>query len=165
MATNIVCIDTTILSWFFRTSHDKSKDKEEQSDYLINFLEKEKYEVYIPTIVLAEILYSVPMDRAIDLQKEIVESFKTHPFDDLAAYYYREIALQKRNPAVDSPRWSRCADAKILATALSCGAKSIYSGDGRMGALASGLLDVLPLPPLPPRQARLPIPDVTEIQQ
>lgn len=165
MAANIVCIDTTILSLFFKTEREKNTTKEEQADFLIRKLEKEKQIVCIPTIVVGELLYSVPDDKMFELHRDITKLFVTHPFDDMAAFYFREIALQKRNPVTDAPRWSRAADAKILATAMSCGAKCVYSGDDRMGLLAPSKITVLQLPPLPPRQASLPMPEHVMVKQ
>lgn len=165
MAAKIACLDTNILSWLFKTSRDENKEKQERSDILVKNLEKDRYEICIPTIVLAETLYCVPEEKVYDLQKEIVTTFKVYPFDDLAAYYFRGIAIKNRNPAVDNVRWNRYADAKILATALSCGASCIYSEDKRLTALSDGTITVLPLPPLPLRQGVLPIPVVTELQQ
>ena len=58
----IVCIDTNILSWFLRTCRDQDENKMDRAQALIDALHKEKVIVALPSIVLAEAICIIQAD-------------------------------------------------------------------------------------------------------
>lgn len=157
MAARVVCLDTNVLSWLFRTCRDQQEEKIDRAEELILRLKKEKTVVAIPAIVLAEALCFIPDDMVQDFLNEIRKSYLVFPFNEMAAYHYRIITRSCRDMRVEGPRWSKSADIKIISIALANGASCLYSEDADLAKLAANFLPVQGLPSLPPKQISLPL--------
>lgn len=155
MSSKIVCLDTNVLCYVFKTCRDEHQSKIEQAEALISQLKRDKSTIIIPSIVLAESAVHLEDQVASEYFSDISRYYMVAPFDTLAAVYYRSILRQKKSELTvsrkDYKRYDMSADVKIVATALSCGAKAIYSEDNGVGSIAEGFIDVYKLPPLPPK--------------
>lgn len=153
----IVCIDTNILSWFLRTCTDQNKNKMDRAQELIDVLHKDKVIVALPSIVLAEAICMIPDDSLPNAMNALQGQFPIFQFDGLAAQCYRTVFQRTRNVKTDAPRWSKSADVKIISTAMAHGATCLYTEDLGLINLAKGFIKTEGLPLLPPQQKKLPI--------
>lgn len=158
----VVCLDTNVLSWIFKTCSDSQVEKMNRTEELLRTLQKTKTVVAIPSIVLAETLCLVDDDMLQNFLNEIKKNFLVFPFNELAAYHYRRITREHRDMKTVGARWSKSADVKIIATAIAGVATCLYSEDADMINISKGFLNVQCLPPLPPKQMTLPISEIKQ---
>lgn len=166
----LICLDTQILIWGIRKQAEPGQEQNiARAEHLIDMLTKNRDQVVIPSITYAEACVGVPEDRLQVFMNEMQKRFIIIPFDVLAAHHYRQIFLSnkqklKQYKSEGYTRPNQFADMKIVATALACKAKSIYSEDPHLEKIANGFIDVINLPSVPPKQLTLAIEPAPVVQ-
>lgn len=149
----VVCLDTNILIWGVkRQANPKQKHMIPRAQDLIHTLEKNRSQVIVPSLVLAELL--MPVDEA-DYGKffaELNRKFMVVPFDGQAAFHFATLWKQHKKRQSEAPEQNKPTRAKmktdfmIVATAISREADCIYSSDTDVKNFAKGSLEVRELP-------------------
>lgn len=156
----IVCFDTQILVWGLKESATPGQEiKIDQAKYLISLCDERNDIVLIPSIVVGEILSSLPPNKSNEFAAVLHRRFRVVPYDTPAAAAFammwrdRQKLLQRnRELSLGATREEVKADCMIAATAKSKGASCIYSEDGKLAKFAKDYIEVRPLPDLPPLQ-------------
>lgn len=164
-----VCLDNNILIWGIRGIASLGQESMiGRAKVLLKELDDENAEVLIPAVVVAEFLTGVPKDQHVELLNVLNRRFQVPPFDvraaAVAAALSRDFAerkpplresIQAEVPGILSVKIK--ADVQILATAIARRADVLYTHDRSLIKMATGLLEVRELPPLPPVQESLPL--------
>jgi predicted nucleic acid-binding protein len=167
----IICLDTQILIWGIRqVASDDQKSKIEIAKCLLSDIEKKRDTIIVPSIAYGELLVGVPNDTQQSFMQIFIKKYIIVPFDALAAYHYSQIykkyLSEKENSEVKAHgRVNISADIKIMATAIACNAKIIYSDDIKFVKLDSlGFIPVMRMPLPAPQMLSLMSTDNTTIQ-
>ena len=148
----VVALDSMTLVWGIR-KHGAS-EKTEHAGFLFSELERDKAQIIIPSVVVAE--YITPISSHDERTKVVAamsERFFIVPFDAddavLAAKLYSE---GKSSRAMKKPGTRVClrADALIVATAKNHGAQEFYTDDNDCYAMASKIMTARRLPTTAP---------------
>lgn len=152
----IVCIDSQICVWGIKGK--SSPDQEHmipKAERFFHYLDENKIEVLIPTIVLAEILMPEPKEIHPEYMEVISKHFIIAPFDERSAMKYAEILNVRLEEAKDYAkdnairREKMKMDHAIVATAIIHGCSCIYSHDKGLASFAKDLIEVREIPPIP----------------
>ncbi len=157
---SVVFLDTQIVIWaILGQANEKQKVFIPKAKYLISELEKQKVDLYISSVSLAEMLCGVPKEKHDTIRQEIQKFIKVASFDSLAAKYYGKIWRENKNTELYEElkrmgfiRREFQADCTILATALAKNAEILYTYDKPFKKIAKQYLkipDMLPLPDIP----------------
>lgn len=144
----VVCIDTHILIWgiqrFARSGQEEQKDR---AHALLVQLEKEKAIIVVPSIVIGEFLFGLPIEQHPRFQDMISRRFVVVPYDLPAAMQFARIMREKKTAdeievlmGAGATRAALKADAMIIATALSVKASGIYGHDRHMRRLCESFI-------------------------
>jgi predicted nucleic acid-binding protein len=156
-----VCFDNHILIWGIRATATRGQESMiVRAKTLIEDLDRNDAEILVPAVVVAEFLAGAPKEQHTELLNVLHRRFQLPPFDVRAAAVsaglWRDFA--ERNPTLreqirtEFPGTQNVkikADVQILATALARGAETLYTQDGPLTTLATGLIQVRELPPAP----------------
>ncbi|NOX57876.1 MAG: PIN domain-containing protein [Planctomycetes bacterium] len=149
----IVAVDSQILVWGIRKQGDEEQNK--QAKWLFQELGESGSQIILPSVALSEYLTKVEEDEQRSVIAKLTTRFIVAPFDvkcaSLAAILFAK-GKKNRPKGVAGARSFLRADAMIIATAVTHGAKIFYSGDKKCRKLASSLpqLDVKGLSDIPP---------------
>ncbi|MBL8114456.1 MAG: PIN domain-containing protein [Acidobacteria bacterium] len=158
-----ICLDTNIITWGIL---EKCTEGQEalvaQARRFVESLDRAKTRAMIPSIVLAELLQGLPLERHEAFVRPISRRFFIAPFDAAAALAFGK--LQKERESDGTIRSIReagrsrdqvKADIMIVATAMSHGASAIYSHDDDVRRIAGRRIAVLRMPRLAGPQGEL----------
>lgn len=149
----LVCLDTNICIWGIKQQSSEGQDDcIRKARYLIELLSRQKTEIAIPAIVVAELLDKVSCSESISFSARLEDLFVIPPFDRMAAEEYARLAAPG-NISKESTK----VDRMIVATARAIRADAIYSEDPHIWAIANPVMEVRRLPAPPPEQLRLPL--------
>ena len=148
----IVSLDTMTLVWGIRK--EGTADKVKHARYLFQHLEKDKAQILIPSIVVAE--FVIPLNTRKEREEVIArmrDRFIIAPFDAkdaaLAAELWREGKKNREMKKKGARVWLK-ADALIIATAYGHGAQIFYTDDDDCFNMASKVMNTKRLPNIPP---------------
>ncbi len=161
---SLVCLDNHILIWGIRGIATAGQEPMiQRAKALLDELDKDNAEILVPSVVVGEFLAGVPKVQHTELLNVLNRRFQIPPFDVraavVAAGLWRDFAersptlreqLRSDFPAVEKAKLK--ADVQILAIALARKAEVLYTHDGALKTVASGLIAVRELPPAPPVQ-------------
>lgn len=162
-----VCLDNHILIWGIRAAATRGQESMiVRAKALIEDLDRNDAEILVPAVVIAEFLAGAPKEQHAELLNVLHRRFQLPPFDvraaAVAAGLWRDFAernsawreqIRTEFPGIQNVKIK--ADVQILATALARGAETLYTQDGPLTTLATGLIQVRELPPAPPIQPPL----------
>jgi predicted nucleic acid-binding protein len=147
---DVACIDTQILIWGLK--EEASTGQESWIPIAKEFLKKlseEKTLIVIPSIVLAELLISIPKNERESFISEIEKSFIIAPFDVVASNYYTEVWESNFKQIKDNHSCTRDhlkADLMIYATALATSSKVLYTHDSEILAIKHNSMECQHIP-------------------
>lgn len=147
----IVCIDTQILVWGVLKKPPLGEEHLVQlsSDFL-RWIEEQKCRVILPTVIVAELLVTVPPEDQTEAMKRFRSDWRVVEFDLPAAQQFAVMRqsqliknrlthlLDPNNPG--ATREALKADVMIIATAIAQRAQIIYSNDRHLRSLAEGYI-------------------------
>lgn len=146
----IVCIDTQVLYWaVVQRAPNGRDDLVRMSIDFMEWIQKQKADVIIPTIVVGEMLVPIPEDEHIKVMTTFNRDWMIVEYDLRSA---REFARLRQNQLIkerfkdireihpDVTRKELVADAMIIATAIAHGAEVIYSHNRDLRSLAEGFI-------------------------
>jgi len=147
----MVAVDTNTLHWAVRKQG--SSDKITHARYLFQELERDKAQIIVPSIVVAEYIIPVPPNLRSPVVAKLGQRFIIEPFDakdaTLAAKLW-DYGKAHRNMGAQNSRTTLRADTLIVATAVNHGATEFYTDDADCLALAKTVMVAKPLPTIPP---------------
>lgn len=149
----IICLDSMVCVWAIKKqANEGQKENLDKAKYLLEIIDGNKWQVIIPTVVIAEILMVEPVENYQPILDIINKNFIIADFDTRAATKYSQILndkfVESKAIAKDNNigREKMKIDHLILACALVNGATSLYSHDGPLKTFATGLISVKELP-------------------
>jgi predicted nucleic acid-binding protein len=151
-----VCIDSNIIVWGLKkTSSDSQVHMIERAESFFEYLDKNKFDVIIPSIVITEILMPEPLDTHSKYLEIFKNKFIIGNFDARVASKCAELMHNKysdfqhfrkeNNIRKDKMKF----DFAIVATAIEYGASCIYSHDPHLKSFAENLINVIEMPIFP----------------
>jgi predicted nucleic acid-binding protein len=146
---DLVCFDTQIIIWGVKKQATPGQeDNVDKAKYLISICERDKIEIIVPSVVVAEILCAIDPSLHNAFSELMHRRFIVPPFDTQAALHFAEMWRSKKQIKDDSgiKRAEMKADFMIAATAMARGAKCIYSEDLGLKKFAQDYIDIKPLP-------------------
>lgn len=158
MANDLVCIDTQILIWGVRRPNEPAiqesqQDKIPRAENFIEWLQREKKRIMVPSVALAEWLVPIPLEFQRENIAKISKGFQIQPFDIAAATKFAELrALRIQDGTIDSLLETGLyhrditADGMIVATAIAHKAKCIYSDDLGVSRFAGATIECSEMP-------------------
>lgn len=157
-----VCIDSQIIIWGIKKQSSAGQENLIiQAEYFFKWIDEQKHDVIIPSIVLAEIFAPEPAESRAKYLEYFNKNFIIVNFDTRTALKYAQI-LHGRKEEIkqlmtqnDIPRQKMKADHLIVACAIVNNAKCIYSYDPGLKAFAQSFIEVRDMPALPPQQTQL----------
>lgn len=152
----VICLDTQILIWGLKQEASSGQENMIfKAKDLITSLEKNRHQVIIPSLVLAELLMPIEEKDYGDFLLKMNRKFMIVPFDTKAAFYFgtlwkkwRDKSEDKTNREEQPTRAKMKTDFMIVATAISRKAEYIYSMDSDIVKFAKGHIEVRDLPPV-----------------
>jgi predicted nucleic acid-binding protein len=164
----ICCIDAHTFIWGLKQKCDEGDEHlMNRAIYLFKWIDDNKHQVMIPTVVLGEVLSAEPLEKYPVILDLIKKSFIIADFDQRASMKYAQLFtnkiedLKKIAKEIDVDRQKMKIDHLIVACAVSGGAKCIFSHDKGLKAFGQKYIDIKELPDIPPKQQDL----FTEIQK
>ncbi len=152
---DLVCLDTQILLWAIKeeSSDPKNTNMIRWAKLFLRELDKwDDVRVMIPSVVVAELMIDVDMDK----YETAIEILKNHimiaPFDLSASLIYSRIWNQKSDiikSLIDSREMSKSHikyNCQIISSAVAQEAVCIYSYDEYMKVIADKIIDVHKMP-------------------
>lgn len=154
---SLVCLDSHILVWGIKEEATPGQEiMIPKAKRFISWLDEEKHEVIVPSIVIGELLMRVPSAQHEHVTSIFQKRFKIPPYDVMAASCYATI-WQKRNEdktveylrnKMNATREEIKADCQIVAIAVTQKASCIYSYDDKLKRFAEGFIEVKEMPRL-----------------
>ena len=148
---SLVCFDTQIIIWGVKKQATPGQEPNiDKAEFLIEQCEKDKIQVMLPSIVVAELLCAIDPSQYSAFNQIMQSRFMIIPFDMIAAAYFGKMWQERKK--IESKkiegisRAEMKADLMIIATALSRKAECIYSEDGPLTRFAQDFIEVRPLP-------------------
>ena len=156
---SLIVIDTQILIWAVKREATPGQEPmiEKAARYL-EYLDRCKDKIIIPSVVVSEFLANVPEEREAAVLQTLSERFMIMPFDTLAAVHAARVWRKNSegNPSItqqlkanDITKAKIKADIQIVATALARKAVRITSHDEWLVKSAQGHIEAGPMPDLP----------------
>lgn len=162
---NCVYLDTMILVWGIKKSCTAGQEEMiERAETFLRRLREDATEVAVPAVVLGELYIRLSPLMEAEVFADLTErKLIVHPYDAWAAICAARVWREKKQQGVvdeliangDTSKTTIKADCQIIGTAISRKGLRIYSHDGDIKALASGFIEVVEMPPLPPRQGSI----------
>ncbi len=149
----LVAIDSQILVWGIRK--EGTEEQKKRANWLFQSLEEEDSQIVVPAVALSEYLTRVDSDNHKNVIASLTVRFIISPFDVKCAALAARLFADGRGLIKKGTKGSRAvlrADAMIIASAASHGARHFYSGDAACRKLAGRVpgLIVDDLPKIPP---------------
>jgi rRNA-processing protein FCF1 len=154
---SLVCFDTNFLIWGVKQQATPGQELNiVRVTHLLETLESQDKQILIPSIVLGEVLASLPFDQHALFVDQIQRSFILAPYDASAAAQYARM-WQKRVKDSSFTRNETKADYMITAVAVANKCETIYSNDEGLRRFASEHIAVIGIDEitLPPEQGQL----------
>jgi hypothetical protein len=157
----IVCIDSNIIIWGIKKQITAGQEADrliERAEYFFKWVDADKIDVLIPSIVLAEILAPEPENLRAEYYNILSKNFIIVNFDERTAFKYAQLVhgrfdeLKKAAIEADISRNKMKIDHMIVACAMVNNANCIYSHDNGLKKFAADRIDVRELPHPPPRR-------------
>ena len=152
----ICCIDAHTFIWGLKEKCDEGDEHlMNRAIHLFKWIDENKHQVMIPTVVLGEVLSSEPLERYPVILEKIKKNFILADFDQRAPVKYAQLFtnkiedLKKIANEIGVDRQKMKIDHLIVACALVGGAKCIYSHDKGLKAFGQKYIDIRELPDLP----------------
>jgi predicted nucleic acid-binding protein len=152
----IFCIDANIFIWGLKKKCDPGdEDLMQRAIYFFEWSAENEHLIMIPTVALAEVLSSEPLERH-PIIMELTKGCQIVDFDQMAAMRYSHLfigkmkELKKKAQQESIDRQKMKIDHLIVACAIVNRANCIYSHDNGIRAFGQTYIDVKDLPPLPP---------------
>ncbi len=140
---SLVCFDTNFVIWGVKKQAAVSQGNNiAKVAYLLETLEQQNKQILIPSIVLGEVLASLPADQQLSFVALIRQSFIFAPYDAGAAVQYAQM-WQKRARDTGYTRNETKADYMIAAIAVANRCDAIYSNDEGLRKFASAYIAVI----------------------
>ena len=148
----IVCLDTHIIQWgvLNRVNRPSEEHYIEKASRLFQLIDSQGYEVIIPAIIIGELLIPLPKEKYSDALNRLSRDWQIVDYDLNAAAHFANLRSEKaiQNIRVElektglfATRKHLIADYMIAATAISHGAKIIYTNDRPMKNTLSDVRD------------------------
>ncbi len=150
-----VCLDTHIVIWGVqRKAKPQQRGMIERTRLFLQHLSDRRVTVVMPSIVVAELLVGIPVERHEAFYRLVEARFMVPPFDTLSASYFARIWQEKRDhPDIkkiledgETTKNILKADCMLVATALAIGASRIYSHDPHIRNFAGQHIMVSEIP-------------------
>lgn len=140
----LICLDTNILTWGLKKQCTPGQeDNLEKAESLIERLFQLGDHIVIPTLVLSELLVTIPEEKHNEFLSDVCQDYLVAPFDTQAARKFGEIypnwkRIKRANGSLtqDMTRQEIKTDYMIIATAISVGCECIYSEDSKFQKFA-----------------------------
>lgn len=152
----ICCIDSNTFIWGIkRKANPDQQDMIPRAEYLFQWIDDNKHQILLPSVVLGEILVPEPLERYPVILEKISKNFIIQDFDARAASRYAQLftnrldAIKKIAKENNIDNQQMKVDHLIIACALVAGANCIYSFDKGLKAFGQTYIDVKDLPQLP----------------
>jgi predicted nucleic acid-binding protein len=145
----LVCLDTNVLIWGLKGEATIGQEiMIEKAQRFLEFLDTEKYKVLVPSVVVGELLQTVPLSIHQEMLQLFERNFIIGNFDLLAASNFAKIYQSKKGiPSPDGKnRHGIKIDHQIIAIAISKDAECIYSHDEGLKKFAEGFVEVKEIP-------------------
>lgn len=151
----LICLDTHILIWAIKEqSTQGQEDMIKKAKAFLSYIDKHDIKALIPSIVLAEILMSIPVNTHRLVTNLIQKSFIVSPFDIQASEHFAKIWRDsKENKIIEdltknhnAKREELKSDCMIAATALCKNAKTLYTHDKKLTKIAEPHISVSEIP-------------------
>lgn len=156
---SLIVVDTQILIWAVKREATPGQEPMiEKAVRYLEYLDKCKDQIIIPSVVVSEFLANVPDDREAAVLKALEKRFMVIPFDTLAAVHAARIwrinssgnASLVQQLKADGFKNSKIkADIQVIATALARKAVRITTHDDGLIKNANGHIEAGPMPDLP----------------
>jgi predicted nucleic acid-binding protein len=145
---SLVCLDSQIIQWgLFKRYPQSSKAVTliTQATAFIEWLEKGRHEVILPSIVLGEILSPVPRELHVEIMSQISREWMIANYDSRAAKIFAGMRydadhkqiikdIQAKDPCATRKQLN--ADGMIIATAIANNVNKLYSYDSALIRMA-----------------------------
>lgn len=152
---SLVCFDTNFVIWGVkRQATSGQEDNIRKVGYLLKQLEKQRAQILVPSIVLAEALAPLPSTQYAAFVQMMERMFVIAPFDSRSAVQFARL-WQTRLKDTAFTRAEMKADYQIAAIALANGCNTLYTGDEGSCKFAIPHLPVIRIDDitLPPEQS------------
>jgi hypothetical protein len=159
----LICFDNHVLIWGIKEqATEGQEDNIPKAKRFIGSLASDDI-VLIPSVVVAEYLIPIPVDKHAKILKMFNRNFFVAPFDARAASKFSQI-WQTNKPSeiankVISEQKTRAelrADSMIVAIAVAQKAECIYSHDKHVKNFAKGFIEVKEIPFIPEQSTYAP---------
>lgn len=134
--TNIVCVDTQILSWALKPELQTDPSLSDNANRFLEYLEESKKRILIPTPVLTELTWYADEQRRIEVVQKITNRFFVKPFDTKASLICSEILNKYKLRSDFQEIKTRIGkhklkyDVLIASVAIANDCECIYTNDG-----------------------------------
>ena len=154
----LVCLDNHILIWGIRQVATLGQEEMiRRTKLFLDFLEKKKAQIIIPSVVAGEFLLGVPLEKHQKVMGVLEKNFQIAPYDTAAALIAAELWIEKNKGSSgiseelkeglsDPSRIKLKDDCKIVATAIKCKADCLYSEDEGVKKFAQDRIEVKEVP-------------------
>jgi predicted nucleic acid-binding protein len=156
---SLICADNHLLIWGVRNVATTGQEVMiAKAVRYISFVDEQKDDILVPSVVLAEFLAGVPEERSAAVLAVMEKRFKIAPFDTpaavIAARIWRKVKSENASLLDDLrqdgvSRIKIKADIQIIATAVARKADRIISHDAGLQKLAEGWIEAVPIPDIP----------------
>lgn len=152
-----VCLDTNVIVFGARERGRRSGDPDlvELSRALLEFIEKKRFEVLLPTVSVGELLVPVPEELHHEELGKLGKTWRVVEYDVLAAAQFAKMRHRKlsnqalrelRRGDPSSTKNQQIADVMLAATAIVNDARILYTTDERVKNLVGDFITVEYLP-------------------
>lgn len=155
---DVVCLDTNIIVWGVKgISEPSQKGNIPKAEFLLRKLQEHQSKIIIPSIVLSELLVTVPPEKQPAFIEAIYKLGAVPQYGVREALYFAKFWRTKKETAkgAEISRREMKMDFMIIGTALAHGANCIYTHDIGLKKIAEDIIPVKGLSDLPPHQGEL----------
>lgn len=143
----LVCIDNHILIWGIRKEATPGQEPMiARAEAFIDYLEKKKTRVIVPSVVVGEFLARTPVEIHEKVVAVLERRFQVPPFDAAAAACAASLFQKHQGSKSNYGRAILKADIQILATAITRKARILYTHDEELAKIAQAYLRVEKMP-------------------
>lgn len=152
----LVCVDTHVLIWGVQgVSRPNQSDMIPKTWCLLRDIDKAGDRILVPTPAIWEYLLGIDNEEHGNVISTFQQRFRIAPFDVKAAHIAARLWKNKMEGALDRDEWVACSgrqklkiDCQIVAIAVACDAKIIYSEDPDIIRYSKDVIQVQPIPPI-----------------
>ncbi|MFZ2955916.1 MAG: PIN domain-containing protein [Candidatus Ozemobacteraceae bacterium] len=152
---DIVVLDTQIMIWGVKGQATDGQEKMIcRAKAYLQYLGKIKAKIMLPSVVVGEMLVSIPIDKHPAVSELLRKRFIIVPYDLQAAnvyarLYQNRIKKKEQDKKANISRREIVADFMIVASAIARGATKIISHDKHLKNFAKGFIEVEEIPIIP----------------